>query len=118
MVKLVVLEEENDSEWVAPSFAQPKAKTNWVRLLRNFFNLNRQLKRKPCPVPEICEMLINLEWFQYATSLDLNMGYYHICLSEEAINLYTIILPWVKYKYKFLTMGVCNYPDIFQARMN
>ena len=27
---------------------------------------------------KINEMLLKLEVFQYATSLDLNMGYYHI----------------------------------------
>ena len=46
------------------------------------------------------------------------MGYYHIRLSEQAINLCTIILPWGKYRYKRLTMGVSNSPDIFQEKMN
>ena len=54
-----------------------------------------------------------LEGFQYATSLDLDMGYYRIRLSEEARNLCTIILSWGKYKYKLLPMGVCDSPDIF-----
>ena len=30
----------------------------------------------------------------------------------------TIILPWVKYRYKRLPMGVSNSPDIFQEKMN
>ena len=30
------------------------------------------------PMPKINEMLLKLEGFQYATSLDLNMGYYNI----------------------------------------
>ena len=47
LVSLGVLEEANDSEWGATSFDQPKAKTNCVRLLSDFRNLNRQLKRKP-----------------------------------------------------------------------
>ena len=46
------------------------------------------------------------------------MVYYHIRLSENASNLCTIIIPWVKYRYKFLPMGVENYPDIFQHKMN
>ena len=46
------------------------------------------------------------------------MGYYHKILIKEAINLCTIILPWGKYKYKRLLMGVCNSPDIFQEKMN
>ena len=32
-------------------------------------------------MPKINDMLLELEGFQYATSLDLNMGYYHILLS-------------------------------------
>ena len=44
-------------------------------------------------MPKISEMLLNLEGFQYATSLELNMGYYNIHISEEARNLCNIILP-------------------------
>ena len=69
-------------------------------------------------MPKIQEMLLKLEYFQYATSLDLNMGYYHIRLSKDAINLCTIILTWVKCKFTRLPMGVCNSPDIFQEKMN
>ena len=46
------------------------------------------------------------------------MFYHHICLSEQASNICTIILPWGKYWYKRLTMGVSNSPDIFQDKMN
>ena len=45
-------------------------------------------------MPKINEMLLKLEGFQYASSLDLSMGYYHIRLSENASNLCTIILLW------------------------
>ena len=80
LVSLWVLEEANDSKWGAPPFAQPKAKTNCVRFLSDFRNLNRQLKCKPYHMPKICEILLNLEGFQYATSLDLNIGYYKTCV--------------------------------------
>ena len=43
LVRLGVLKEANDSKWRAPSFAQPKAKTNRVIFFRGFWNLNRQL---------------------------------------------------------------------------
>ena len=59
---------------------------------------------------KINEILLKLEGFQYATYLDLNMGYYNIRLSKNASNLCTIILPWGKYRYKRLTMGVANSP--------
>ena len=63
-------------------------------------------------------MVLKLEGFQYATSFDLNMGYYHIQLSENASNLCTIILPWEKYCYNSLLMGVANSPEMFQQKMN
>ena len=91
-----MLEEANYSEWGSPSFAQPKAKTNRVRFVRDFHNLNRQLKRKPYPMPKIREMILKLELFKYATSLELNMGYYQIYLSGYSSNICTIILPWGK----------------------
>ena len=59
-------------------------------------------------MPKTNEMLLILEVFQYAMSLDLNMGYYHIRLSKNVSNLYTIIIPWGKYRYKRLPMGVTN----------
>ena len=39
-------------------------------------------------------------------------------LEKNASNLCTIILPWGKYCYKRLPMGVVNSPDIFQQKMN
>ena len=56
--------------------------------------------------------------FQYTASLDLNMGYYHIRLSKKASNLCTIIIPWGKFHYKRLPMGVAISSDIFQQKMN
>jgi hypothetical protein len=46
------------------------------------------------------------------------MGYYHIQLTPNARRLCTIVLPWGKYEYCRLPMGVCNSPDIFQERMS
>jgi hypothetical protein len=63
-------------------------------------------------------MLLKLEGFKYATSLDLNMGYYHIELSPESKELCTIVLPFGKFEYQRLPMGLCNSPDIFQEKMS
>ena len=44
-------------------------------------------------MPNINEMLLKLYGFKYATSLDSNMGYCHIQLSENASKLCKIIIP-------------------------
>jgi hypothetical protein len=63
-------------------------------------------------------MLQKFKEFMYATSLDLNMGYYHILLTPFARRLCTIVLPWGKYKYCRLLMGLSVSPDIFQEKMS
>ena len=47
---------------------------NIVRIcfLRNFRRENKQLKHKPYELPNVQEMFLNREGFQYTISLDLN----------------------------------------------
>ena len=69
-------------------------------------------------MPKITATLLNLESFQYATSLDLNMVQCPIRLTEDASNLYMNILPLVKYQHRRLPTGVNNAPHILQQKMN
>ena len=117
LCRIGVLRKVNRSEWAAPSF--PIAKKNGtVRFISDFRELNKMIVRKPFPIPKIQDMLLKLQGFTYATSLDLNMGYYHITLDPASQRLCTIIMPWGKYEYQALPMGLCNSPDIFQERMS
>ena len=116
LVKIGVLKRINNSEWAAPTFIIPK-KNGTVRFISDFRELNKRIKRKPYPIPKIQDLLLKLEGFKYATSLDLNMGYYHISLCPFSKRLCTIVLPWGKYEYQKLPMGLCNSPDIFQEKM-
>ena len=77
LCEIGVLRKVNRSQWGAPTFIIPK-KDNTVRFISDFRELNKRIKRKPYPIPKIQDLLLKLEGFQYATSLDLNMGYYHI----------------------------------------
>jgi transposase InsO family protein len=115
--QLGVLKRKNNSEWAAPVFIIPK-KDQTIRFLNDFRELNKRIKRKPFPIPKIQDLLLKLEGFQYATSLDLNMGYYHIELSPRSKTYCTLVLPWGKYECQRLPMGLCNSPDIFQEKMN
>jgi hypothetical protein len=61
--------------------------------------------------------LRKLSGFKYAMSIDLIIGYYHIPLDLEAQKMCTTILPWGKYQYKRLPMGMKTSPDKFQRIM-
>ena len=91
-----VLKWEGASEWGSPTFIIPK-KSGQVRFLTDFREVNKRLKRKPWPIPKISTVLQELEGFRWATSLDLNMGYYTIRLDPDSQKICTIVLPWGKY---------------------
>ena len=69
-----------------------------MRFITDLRQVNKRIVRKPFPIPQIADVMQKLQGFQYATALDLNMGYYH--------------------KYLRLPMGLSGSPDIFQDRMN
>ncbi len=116
LVKLEVLEWQPASEWASPLFIVPKKNRN-VHFLSNFWEVNKRLIRKPFPIPKISTVLQELEGFTFVTALDLNMGYYTIRLDPDASRICTIIVPWGKYSYKRLLMGIAGSPEIFQSKM-
>ena len=56
--------------------------------------------------------------FQYATALDINMGYYKIIFSPDSQDMTNIVTGFVKLKYNCLHMGMCASGDIFQAKVD
>ena len=63
-------------------------------------------------------MLLKLQGFTHATSLDLNMGYCHAELHPDSKKSCTLAFPWGKYEMQVLLMGLCNGPDVFQEKMS
>ena len=106
----------DDSPWASPSFGVPK-KTGDIRIVTDFRQLNKWVEIDPFPLPRINESLQKLEKFKSATALDLSLGFYTIPLDEESKKLCSTILPWGKYAYERLPMGVSCAPGLFQAVM-
>ena len=67
---------------------------------------------------KISTLLQESQGSNWATLVDLNMGYYHIELDSKSKQLCTIVLPWGKYEYQKSSMRLYNSPDIFQEKMN
>jgi hypothetical protein len=117
LVEIGVLEEVRQSEWGSPTFIIPK-KQGTVRFISDFRKLNAKIKRKPYPIPRISDVLQQLEGFQYATTLDLNMGYYTVSIGLGSRDLTTIVTEFGKFRYKRLPMGLSCAPDVFQSKIN
>jgi len=90
--KIGILKCVNCSKWGAPTSIITKIDRT-VQFISDFCELNKRIKRKPYPMPCIQDLLLKLESFTYPTSLDLNMGYYHIELSPMSKQMSTFVLP-------------------------
>ena len=89
-----------------------------MRFITDYRRPNQTLIRKPYPLPRIGKTMQQLERFQYAEALDLNMGYYTIRLSPASQYIFTIVTEFGRFRYNCLPMGMCASGDIFQAKLD
>jgi hypothetical protein len=69
-------------------------------------------------MPSIRKLFKHFEGFTYCTALNLNMRFWKILLDKPLQHLCTIILPWGKYCYLHLPMGLACSSDIYQEKMS
>jgi hypothetical protein len=102
LVDIGVFEEVQDSsEWAFCSQSFSILKKNviaTIRIIADFRKLNLLLKHAMSPISYYkdweTDMIRSMKGFTFASSLDLNMGYYHIKLDADAQELCTIVFPW------------------------
>ena len=97
----------------SPAFIIPKSNQT-VQLLTYLREVNKRIILIHFPLPKSSSIFQELEGFTYATKIYLNMGHYIIRFGPDANKICTFILPWDKYSYLCLHMGISGTPDIFQ----
>ena len=107
----------NHSKWAAPSFVISK-KDGTVHFIDDLQESNKCIKRCPCPLPKMNDLMWKLKRFQWATSLDLNVGHCHVELDADSQKLCTLVFSWGKCKMQCLPVGSYDSPDIFQEKMS
>ena len=107
LVELGVLKPQPHSEWGSPAFIIEK-KSGQVRFLTDFREINKRIVRTPWPIPKISDVLQELEGFAFATSIDLNIGYWTIRLDPDAQKIRTIILSWGNYVFLHVSAHECR----------
>jgi hypothetical protein len=116
LVRIGVLAAQQESEWASPSFIIPK-KDGRVRWISNLCQLNKVIRRKQYSLLIIMDILRKRSGYKFFTKLDVSMQNYTFELDEESQDLCTIIMPFGKYEYLRLPMGLKCSPDIAQAAM-
>ncbi|KAH9181379.1 hypothetical protein AeNC1_016645, partial [Aphanomyces euteiches] len=116
LIGLGVLVPDNQSPWASPAFFIPK-KDGSMRLIPDFRKLNAQIIRKYFPLPKIPDTMRSMRYKAFKTVIDLVMGYFGRVLAEENRECTAIILPFGKYVYKRLPMGLASSSDEFHSTM-
>ena len=98
------------------TFIIPK-KEGTVHFLTNYRKVNGQIVCKPFLIPRIADTLQQLEGFTFATTLDLNMGYFTTPLAECSKDVTTIVTEFGKFRYTCLPMGMVISGNVFQSKM-
>nr|XP_041633350.1 uncharacterized protein LOC121503198 [Drosophila kikkawai] len=87
------------------------------RLCIDYRRLNKLIRKKNFPVPNIEERLQQAKRFRYFSSLDLNSGYYQIEMEPESRKFTAFITTDGMYEFKRLPFGLKNAPVVFNRLM-
>ncbi|XP_060069286.1 uncharacterized protein K02A2.6-like [Ylistrum balloti] len=107
---------EHPTEWVN-SMVCVRKKNGRVRICIDPGDLNKAILREHYPMNSIDDIVTRVHGSKYFSTLDANMGYYQIKLSEQSSFLTTFNTPFGRYRYLRLPMGLKCAGEVFQREM-
>ena len=110
----IISEVTKPVSWCTQGFFVPKPGTKKLRLVTDYREINKSLKRPEWPfLPSDAVRRQVDPGAKVFAALDLTSGYHQIKLSEEDKDLTTFTLPYGRYRYEVLPMGLKPSSDHF-----
>lgn len=95
-----------------------KKKDGTMRMCIDYRALNALTIKNRAPLPNINELLDQVNGAKWFTKLDLRSGYNQIRISPESIPMTAFKTRFGHFQYTVLPFGLCNAPATFQTLMN
>ena len=102
--------------WCSRSFfvQKPGVGPTKVRMVSDFRPVNRILRRPGYPYEGSTQILKRLNPEEpFFSTIDLSSGYHQLTLHEDDRDLFAIILPQGKFRYRVLPQGISPASDLF-----
>ena len=103
--------------WVSSMVAVSKKNSERVRICIDPTDLNRAIQREHFPMNNIDDIVTRLNGSKYFSTLDANMGYFQIKLTEESSCLTTFNTPFGRYRCLRMPMGAKCSAEKFQSAL-
>ena len=100
----------NPSYWISPVVVVPKPNGE-VRLCVGMRQAHCAVERERYPIPNIDEVLQDMNNSKVFSKLYLRWGYHQIESSEESCEITTFITHKGLYRYKRLRLGISSAPE-------
>jgi hypothetical protein len=94
-----------------------RKKNGRVRICIDPSDLNKAIQREQFPMNSIDDIATRLHGSKYFSTLDANMGYFQIKLTERSSHLTTFNTPFGRYRYLRMPMGIKCASEVFQREM-
>ena len=107
IAKKVIVPVKETTEWCSPAFFVPKADGIKMRLVTDYTQLNKYVKRPVHPFPSTRDILQAIpKEAKIFAKLDAVHGYFQLALDEQSSITTTFLLPQGKFRYLRAPMGL------------
>ncbi|GBP33080.1 Retrovirus-related Pol polyprotein from transposon 297 [Eumeta japonica] len=112
----------SDSPWASPVHLVPKKLDNSgqkkFRLVIDYGKLNEKTRSDRYALPNIEDILTQLNNSKYFSTIDLTSGYHQISMDKNSIEKTAFITPEEHFESLCILFGLKNAPATFQRMMN
>ena len=108
----VIVPEDDAQDWCALGFFVPKPDGVNVRMVTDYYKINKFVKRPVHLFPSVADIVRSIPaGMCFFEKMDAIHGYFQLALDEESFKLTTFLLPSGRYRYLRAPMGLSSSSD-------